>query len=205
MLSGGKWDKLHDISRRVYSVDGIAPTVHTMGGGQQELKIVEPIAYDEQVDEMYNNLEPRVIGGIGEKKSNGGTQYYQQDRIYDDNIAISVTTAFNPYYKSNCRIRKLIPNECFRLMAVKQEDYERACYGEPLSYYDHDNIVSRTMTKIEWKDCWRIMRHRHQADSSLYHLAGDSIVTTCLMAIFGELFGVDYQSKINELVEELKQ
>ena len=42
--------------------------------------------------------EPKVVGGIGEKKSNGGTQWYQQDRIYDDNVAISVTTAFNPYY-----------------------------------------------------------------------------------------------------------
>lgn len=41
----------------------------------------------------------KVVGGIGEKKSNGGTQYYQQDRIYDNNISIAVTTAFNPYYK----------------------------------------------------------------------------------------------------------
>lgn len=32
-LSGGKWDRLHDISRRVYDVDGLAPTVHTAGGG----------------------------------------------------------------------------------------------------------------------------------------------------------------------------
>jgi site-specific DNA-cytosine methylase len=44
-------------------------------------------------------VEPKVIGGIGEKKSNGGTQWYQQDRNYDNNVAISVTTGFNPYYK----------------------------------------------------------------------------------------------------------
>lgn len=25
----------------------------------------------------------RVVGGLNAKKSNGGTQYYQQDRIYD--------------------------------------------------------------------------------------------------------------------------
>ncbi len=29
-----------------------------------------------------NLKECKVIGGIGEKKSNGGTQYFQQDRIY---------------------------------------------------------------------------------------------------------------------------
>ena len=78
--SGGKWDKMHDVSRRVYSDNGIAPTIHTCGGG---------------------NTEPKVLAGIGKKKSNGGTQWYQQDRVYDNNIAISVTTAFNPYYKVN--------------------------------------------------------------------------------------------------------
>lgn len=41
------------------------------------------------------NQKPRVLGGIGEKKSNNGTQWYQQDRIYDNNIAISITTSFN--------------------------------------------------------------------------------------------------------------
>lgn len=46
-----------------------------------------------------SEVKPKVIGGVGEKKSNGGSQWYQQDRIYDaDKIAISVTTAFNPYY-----------------------------------------------------------------------------------------------------------
>ena len=38
----------------------------------------------------------------------------------------------------------------------------------------------------------------NQSDSSLWHLAGDSIVTTCLMAIFGELLGIDWKEKFNE-------
>ena len=44
---------------------------------------------------------PYVVGSIGEKKSNGGTQWFQQDRIYDGSIAIAVTTSFNPYYLTN--------------------------------------------------------------------------------------------------------
>ena len=44
---------------------------------------------------------------------------------------------------------------------------------------------------------------KHQSPSSQYHLAGNSIVTACLMAIFGELLSVDYNTKINELTEEL--
>lgn len=38
---GGKWDKMHDISKRVYEPNGIAPTVHCQQGGNTELKIAE--------------------------------------------------------------------------------------------------------------------------------------------------------------------
>lgn len=54
-----------------------------------------------------------------------------------------------------CRIRKLTPKECFRLMGVKDEDFDRVA--------------------------------KNQSNSSLYHLAGDSIVTNCLMEIFKEM------------------
>jgi len=39
---GGKYEKMHDISRRVYDADGIAPTVHCAGGGNTEPKIIDP-------------------------------------------------------------------------------------------------------------------------------------------------------------------
>ena len=108
-----------------------------------------------------NNVVPKVIGGVGEKKSNGGRQYYQQDRIYDANkVAISVTTAFNPYYATNntqeLRIRKLTPKECWRLMGFADEDVENAA-----------------------KVC---------SNAQLYKQAGNSIVVNVLMAIFKELF-----------------
>lgn len=73
---------------------------------------------------------------------------------------------------SDYRIRKLTERECFRLMGVKGEDFEKIA--------------------------------KSQSMSSLYHLAGDSIVTTCLMAIFGELLSVDYTTKINELTEGIR-
>jgi DNA (cytosine-5)-methyltransferase 1 len=95
--------------------------------------------------------EPKVIGGIGEKKSNNGTQWYQQDRIYDDNIAISVTTICNPYYKSDLRIRKLTPKECFRLMGVKDEDYENIAKNQSNSKLYHlagDAIVIQVLEQI---------------------------------------------------------
>lgn len=61
----------------------------------------------------------------------------------------------NGVVSNDLRIRKLTPRECFRLMGVKDEDYDNVC--------------------------------KNQSDSSLYHLAGDSIVVNVLMAIFGEM------------------
>ena len=121
-----------------------------------------------ELKEKY--IEPKCLGGFGKVGSTG--QFHQQNRVYDDKVAISVTTGFNPYYKDNLRIRKLTPKECFRLMGVKDTDFINAA--------------------------------KNQSDSSLYHLAGDSIVTTCLMAIFGELLGIDYIEKINQLLNEIK-
>ena len=71
----------------------------------------------------------------------------------------------------NYRVRKLTERECFKLMGVKQEDFEKI--------------------------------RKNQSKSRCYHLAGDSIVTTVLMAIFGQMFDVDWKTKINELAEEL--
>lgn len=97
---------------RIYDINGIAPCLNTKGGGNLEPHIIVP----------------KVIGGIGEKKSNNGQQWYQQDRIYDSGqIAISVTTGFNPYYLTDdLQIRKTTPKECFRLMGFEDEDFEKA-------------------------------------------------------------------------------
>ena len=105
-LSGGKWDRMHEQSRRFYSTEGLSPTSPTSCGGQHEPKIFEPFAIDEQ----------------------------------------------NQYFRSDGRVRKLTPRECFRLMGVKDEDFDKIA--------------------------------KNQSNSSLYHLAGDSIITDVLKAIF---------------------
>lgn len=46
----------------------------------------------------YRQYKPKVIGGLGEKKSNSGTQWYLQDRVYECIIAVSLSAAFRPYY-----------------------------------------------------------------------------------------------------------
>lgn len=120
-----------------------------------------------------------LLGGIGEKKSNRGTQHYEQDRIYDSNgVATSLHTvsAFQPNYAikkrgnmNNLRIRKLVPNECLKLMGFSKDNAESI------------------------KDF---------SDMARYHVAGDSIITTVLMALFGELTDIDYRKVIQEYIEK---
>lgn len=97
-------------------------------------------------------MKAKVIGGIGKKKSNGGTQWYQQDRVYDNEVSISVTTDFNPFYKANnLRIRKLTPKECFRLMGVKDEDFNRIAKNQSDASLYHlagDSIVVNVLMAI---------------------------------------------------------
>ena len=66
---------------------------------------------------------------------------------------------------NNLKIRKLTPKECFRLMGVKDEDYEKVA--------------------------------KNQSDSSLYHLAGDSLITTIMMALIGELLDQNWVDSFN--------
>ena len=41
-LFGKKWQKCFDMGRRVYSVEGLSPTVLTFSGGNTESKVLVP-------------------------------------------------------------------------------------------------------------------------------------------------------------------
>ena len=43
-------------------------------------------------------IEVKVVGGVGKKTSNGGCQFYLQNRIYYGTIAVAIATCSNPYY-----------------------------------------------------------------------------------------------------------
>lgn len=52
------------------------------------------------------------------------------------------------------------------------------------------------------------MREIGMSDSAIYHCAGDSIIVTCLMALFGQMLPMseeELQQKIEKYVESLKE
>lgn len=73
----------------------------------------------------------------------------------------------------NLRIRKLTPKECFRLMGVRDENFDRIA--------------------------------KNQSNASLYHLAGDSIVVSVLVAILGQFVeNFDFNKYINNFYRQIK-
>lgn len=88
-------------------------------------------------------------------------------------IRANINTRNEDFLWKDLRIRKFTEKECWRLMGVKDEDFEK---------------VAKNQTK-----------------GSMYHLSGDSIVSTVLMALFGQMLDVDYYNKINNLIKEIKQ
>ena len=99
---------------------------------------------------------------INPLKGISGKSWQFEQQVYDENGSARTLKASEgsgniPKVVDDLRIRKLTPRECFRLMGVKDEDYDKGA--------------------------------KNQSDSSLYHLAGDSIVVNVLMAIFKELLG----------------
>ena len=173
---------------RVYDQDGLSPTLSCMEGGNRQPMIVamrgrnpenpnsrQAGLHTEQRLEpnlkgLCNTLtsvqkdnlvmESVVLGGLGEKKSNGGTQYYQQDRVYSmGDVAMchpsQIPGGSYRYMDNNYRIRKLTPKECWRLMGFTDTDFMKA-----------EMVNSNTQ---------------------LYKQAGNSIVKDVLEAIFKEM------------------
>lgn len=297
MLDNNGYEKMHDISRRVYSGDGVAPTLHTCGGGNLEPKIIEQIALDEQNGRLrkdgtvgtlttdgsspkHNNrivevivagnyspsghsaatvvdadgaaptvmenhgtvtaiIEPRTAAMRGRNTENPSDRRKgiptEQRLEIGGEVANTITTVQKDslvveppqegetepiiYDGFNQRVRA----EKGTVGAITRNvgaDLKRNGQGviEPIAQIDIDgdslcvDNVNLRVRKLTERECFRLMGvtdadfkkvQKNQSKSSLYHLAGDSIVTACLMAIFGEMLDIDYVEKIKELTSGL--
>lgn len=101
-LTGDKWDKMHDISRRVYESNGLSPTIHCAGGGNTEPKIIVDGNYslsEHNAARIVNpdGVAPTVmenhgtVTAITENFVIGGLQEHQTPRT--DGISPTLTEA----------------------------------------------------------------------------------------------------------------
>lgn len=119
--------RYNEMTSRVYSPSGLAPTKQTCCGRNHETKIVEPLALDEQ------NGYIRQDGTCGTLTTDGSSPKHN-NRVVE-----------------NYRIRKLTPKECGRLMGVKDDDIDKMSVNQSNSSLYHcfgDALVTTVMGAI---------------------------------------------------------
>lgn len=97
-MLGGKYEKLHDIARRVYDTNGIAPTQHTCGGGNLETKIIDDNRFFKQAFETAQENECNIgdtIDAYNKKVNQSGTSPTITTRPEGFKTAILVVDGFN--------------------------------------------------------------------------------------------------------------
>ena len=112
----GKLDiKGHDCVKRVYSGEGIAPTLTDMQGGNRQPKVL----IDEPVIAASRGRNPDRTPGIPTE---------QRLEINKQGISNTITSVQKDNYvvEGRERIRKLTPRECWRLMGFADEDFDKA-------------------------------------------------------------------------------
>ena len=105
--------KGQDCIKRVYSDEGISPTLTSMEGGNRQPKII---------DDMYKNREKREYEKYCptlRRERNGLKVVEPKIEIKENHGTVTATN-------KNYRIRKLTPKECWRLMGFGDEDFEKA-------------------------------------------------------------------------------
>ena len=107
----------YESSNRIYSQEGISPTIKTMQGGNLQPKV----AIKENTKKGY---EVATEGdSINLEQPNSKTR---RGRV-GKQVAQTLTTSCNQGVLGNgIRIRKLTPKECWRLMGFTDEDFEKA-------------------------------------------------------------------------------
>jgi len=195
-LNGGKWEKLHDIGRRVYSTNFVSPTIHTMGGGNLEPKIVliddNFITIPEATEKGYAEArdgDDVYINRPHQKRGVVQNQMIQTLKTSGDDIGV-VVNGNNYSDKSIEKIRANI-TDVETLSKTITANPQRATIDSATLV--RDNLRIRKLIPLE---CWRLMGiddecfHKAEkvcSNSQLYKQAGNGIVVDVFAAIVKNL------------------
>ena len=216
MLGGEKYEKMHDIARRVYDTNGIAPTQHTCGGGNLETKVVVVDGFNQSIraDQTCFGTITRNVGADLKRNGHGIIEIVDEPLALDEQngyvrqdgtVGTLTTDGSSP--KHNNRVvyaKKQMADSteepCGCNIRQGGEDYYRVPLenvSRALRTFDNAGVSTKHyIRKLTPKECGRLMGVRdddidkmsvNQSNSSLYHCFGDSIVVDVLMAIFKQM------------------
>lgn len=208
----GKLDiKGHDCVKRVYSGEGISPTLTDMQGGNRQPKIIVN--------------EPVIAASRGRNPDNPGDRTpgiptEQRLEINRQGISNTITTVQKDNY---------VIEPCLKIKEATKAGYKEAYAGDGVNIsgrmkYQRGNVqkeMTQTLMangsergvvtpdmrirKLSPRECWRLMGFEDTdfdkaqavptSDTQLYKQAGNSIVVNVLEAVFKNLFGVEKEKK----------
>lgn len=143
----------------------------------------------------YSDLEIALFTSDGNIK-----RYLNGEKIDIFKEGQCATTTYPTGYGHGPRTHNLcISLNCVDRPSVKIKDIQM------------NNLRIRKLSPLE---CLKLMGFSEEdynaiskefSNSAIYHVAGDSIITTCLMSIFGTMLDDDYRTKVENHVESLKE
>ncbi|MFH5182915.1 DNA (cytosine-5-)-methyltransferase [Paenibacillus sp. TAB 01] len=187
----------HDICRRVYSVDGVSPTVPTGSSGNTTPKILMPytvfqkttswtttIKHDEvgtlqaaRLDKVPQVVTPEVRPVLTPdrvaKQQNG--RRFKEDDEESYTLTAQDTHGVAIGHYPAYRIRKLTPLECWRLQGFTDKQFYKA------KYFTLEE--AKNMVRVSRRDIPMNTRLERISDSQLYKQAGNAVTVNVIGAL----------------------
>ncbi|MCI9517682.1 MAG: hypothetical protein HFK08_00310 [Clostridia bacterium] len=205
MLVGDKWDKMHDISRRVYDEDGVCPTIPTGAGGNTEVKILQRPRGKNDGGIRDGNVVPTVTANT-----------------FQENVfVVGALRGRNPENPSDrtagaptVQMLEIRADQCTNTITSVQKDNVVIERDTETGEFPDDYIViidgkPCLVRKLTPKECWRLFgftdeqfetakkaleekhyKGRDKASSQLYKQAGNTIVIPMLAAVLQAIKGI---------------
>lgn len=204
MLVGDKWDKMHDISRRVYDEDGVCPTIPTGADGNTEVKILQRARGKNGGGIREGDVAPTVTANT----------------FQENTFVVEALRGRNPENPSDrtagaptVQMLKIRDDECTNAITSVQKDNvviaDGAADGFPDEYIVIIDGKPCLVRKLTPKECWRLFgftdtqfetakkaleekyyNGRDKASSQLYKQAGNTIVIPMLAAVLRSIKGL---------------
>lgn len=159
----------HDQNSRVYSDEGICPTLTTMQGGGQEPKIVQKLKIKEATKKGFKEALPGDSVNISHPKSKT-----RRGRVGNRVANTLLTGEEQAVVTDDFQIRKLTPLECWRLQGWEDEMFYRAKFGSK-------EIARRII--VEGINHYNCEFEQTMSDSQLYKQAGNGVTVTVIYEI----------------------
>ncbi len=122
-LKGNKWDKFES-NARVYSTEGLCPTLLTVGGGHRQVKILDENTIVKVAEATQKGYAEATVGdsiNLSYPKSDS-----RRGRVLKGMAHTLMTSSQNECAVTKSGVRKLTPREYWRLMGFDDEDFEKA-------------------------------------------------------------------------------